>query len=1414
MSAASDSANKKPLPFEQSNITLASMPMNRIGVVLTIVLAVVTIIAFFAYPILALNWRQQPFFGAIVSHTLVVDRGESLDSEAWPGLAAGLQFGDQILAINEHTFFSGEAPDYGAARADFRDVLRTFAPGDEITVTFRRAVSGDTAATVADETCDAPVDGFAQCRTTYMLTTLSDNNLLGFFGIPYFTAALMLLIGLAVLYKQWRNPTARLVAAITLCAAIVMAGFFDASTSQRLPHLWMFALAMTGGLLIVFSMTFPTRMAFGYRHPMAVYLPIVIAILVTALAFDQFANPSTAFTHAHAERLAGLLLVIGLILVVIRMGYQRRYAVTLRVRNQANIVLSGVLLTLAPALIWMINILIEDATGSELIRFTVETMTPFFILPPLSMAYAVLQFHSVDTDRIVSRGITYTLMLATLIVGYSLLVLGVSLFAGELVSADNTILIAITIFASAFLFMPVRNYLQGKIDAIYYRTVQLYRTRVENFAGKLTSLTRLDDIALEFQKQITDVINPVNLFIFLPDHQSGEFVAIDILESKTNVTFEPENGVAMLLKSRNSQEIDAVDHIVYLGSGAQWPPELRAERARLGILNSAVLAGLHGSHHEFVGFISIGPSRAGSRYTLEQLQYINGLTGQVALAIERANIIDRLERRVREMDVLSKVSEAINFSIEFGVLLELIGEQATRLIEATHLYIVIHDKETKELYYAFFLENGERYSTQENRRWSYGRDLYSDIIASSQAKNVPNYVAAMRERGIDNIREDQNLRAWLGVPLVAQNRTLGVLAAGLTKPGVVFNNDQLRIFSDLGSLAATSLDKALVYSQANTRARQLAALNEINQQLTSELDVDKLLELIITSSANILNVEAASLLLTAEDGSGDLEFRIAVGGSGQDLVGSRIPAGRGLAGEVASSGKPVIVNNASQDPRWSGEAADGDFHTQAVLAVPLVAQGNVVGVLEVINKKDGSIFIDEDVDVLSTFAGQAAVAIENARLFQMTDIQLEQRVAELEVLERIDVELNRSLDLDQVAEITMRWSVNNSNGRYSILGLLDEERTHIEIIATYGYSDDSSDGDAPSDAHRGKILSLEDGIIRRVMRTRQPDLVPDTTIDPDYQPIIRETISQITVPMFTGGEITAILIVETDTPPRLGLLDQAFIQRLAEHASIAIANAQLLDELKRANRSKSEFVSFVAHELKNPLTSIRGYTDVLLAGAAGELSAGQSDFLNTIRQNSIRMDTLISDLNDVTKMQIDQLPMEFSQISFRNVVTETLRPMQNQIDEKDQTLILQLPEQLPDIHGDQNRLIQVLTNFVSNAYKYTPRSGTIIIGAELMDETADNGDGPSREMLHVWVKDDGIGMSEEDLSRLFTPYFRSENPRTREQPGTGLGLTLTRYLIERHGGRVWVESVLDEGTTFHFTLALAQDESTEPEAAG
>ncbi|MBL8062566.1 MAG: HAMP domain-containing protein [Anaerolineales bacterium] len=235
--------------------------------------------------------------------------------------------------------------------------------------------------------------------------------------------------------------------------------------------------------------------------------------------------------------------------------------------------------------------------------------------------------------------------------------------------------------------------------------------------------------------------------------------------------------------------------------------------------------------------------------------------------------------------------------------------------------------------------------------------------------------------------------------------------------------------------------------------------------------------------------------------------------------------------------------------------------------------------------------------------------------------------------------------------------------------------------------------------------------------------------------------------------------------------------------------AEARDEAVAANKSKSEFVSIVTHELKLPMTSIKGYSDLMLAGATGPLNENQAGFLTTIRNNVNRMATLVSDLADISRIESGNLRIEPRSVPVWDVVDEVANLTRTQLEQKKQTLTLEIPEGLPKAWCDRTRLAQILTNLVSNANKYTPEGGEVNIEAIQMEN-----------MIQITVRDNGLGMTPEDQQQLFSKFFRSADEKVREAPGTGLGLSITKNLIEMHGGRIWFESEFRQGTRFYFTI--------------
>lgn len=256
---------------------------------------------------------------------------------------------------------------------------------------------------------------------------------------------------------------------------------------------------------------------------------------------------------------------------------------------------------------------------------------------------------------------------------------------------------------------------------------------------------------------------------------------------------------------------------------------------------------------------------------------------------------------------------------------------------------------------------------------------------------------------------------------------------------------------------------------------------------------------------------------------------------------------------------------------------------------------------------------------------------------------------------------------------------------------------------------------------------------------------------------------------------------------------------------------QAKEHAETASRAKSEFVSLVSHELKAPMTSIKGYAALLHGGVAGEINPQQQEFLRTIDRNVARMDRLVSDLADISRIESGKLLLERRKVLLSEVVAEVAQSADANLLEKAQQLRVELSPDLPAIYSDRTRLLQILTNLVSNAHKYTPPGGELTIQACRVPYRNGASDGDNvqnnvssvQEMVQVTVQDTGIGIAEAEQSRIFQKFFRSEDYEARAVPGTGLGLSITKNLVEMHGGRIWFESEHHRGTAFHFTMPVA-----------
>jgi signal transduction histidine kinase len=568
----------------------------------------------------------------------------------------------------------------------------------------------------------------------------------------------------------------------------------------------------------------------------------------------------------------------------------------------------------------------------------------------------------------------------------------------------------------------------------------------------------------------------------------------------------------------------------------------------------------------------------------------------------------------------------------------------------------------------------------------------------------------------------------------------------------------------------------------STDQARLAALYEVSKALSSSLNLDEVLLMTMDSAIRLTGAERGFLMLYEGDGS-ELTFRLARNAKQENLAEAIFEVSRSVLSEVATSGQPVVTTNAQQDPRFAQKESVMLYALRSIMAAPLEARRQIIGVLYVDNKARDALFMRNDLELLVAFAGQAAMAIENARLYTQADRALSARVAEMESLQAIDRQLNASLDFEKVMAGTLAWAIQRAGAEIGWIGMVvppAPEAPHapqaIRVIAGPG---------------AGETYHQRQPHVAHALASREPQ-------------VLNQGRAMLAVPVVREKQAIAVIALEKSGAP-FEAAACASLMRLADHAAIAIDNARLYTMLQGANGARNRFVSIVSHELKTPMTAIKGYAALLRRGAAGGLNLDQTQYVSIIETNIERMAALVNDLADIARLETGLFNVDVVSLEVGDVIREAVQEVTSQVEAKNQTLLVNLAPHLPRIRADRARLIEIFTNLVNNANRYTPAEGCITLSAELAPERLSaSGQHAAGDAVCFRVADNGLGIGPQDQAKVFTQFFRGDDPVVREQMGWGLSLHVTRRLVELLGGEITVQSegIPGRGSVFTFTIPV------------
>ncbi len=1312
-------------------------------------------------PVLAMRWMALPFIGAFTEQTLIVNTVSPSRSGAWVIRKQITEFGDQLIAIDNAALHN---------TADMERELARHAPGDVVKLTFQDA------------------NGSRQSRQS-VLQRFPLTDRFAFFYLPYLIGLVYMASSLWVFILRRWDSTGRAFSVFATSVAIALASLFDLYTTHRLTALWTVTIAISGGSLLNLGLLFPQEFRALVRHPALHWIGFLPAIILAVFALKDLYNFANPRAYATPWMLEFIFCGLAFVSFLGCTGYRLLQPPSPIVHEQSRLILLGIAASFLLLALWFFATAIFHQ-----IYFTPLLLLPIIIFP-LVNAYVILRYRLVKADYLVGRAVLYTFFTALTSLGYALIVTGLGVLLESRFHNLNSLIIGATIFVLALLVNPLRVQVQTWVDETFAKSQLNYRETLQAFSRELTQAIEIADIARLLGQYVEQNFHPAQIHVFLHDPFSDYYLATPDSSGRptSDLRFAANSSLVQVLSNRRSA--------LLFGGARSLPATLQSEKARLGLLGAQVFIPLPGRKKSLAGWIGLGARKSGDPYGYRDLSFLETLGDQAALALERAQVVANLERRMREMDIFTRIAQGINVTLAFDDILELIYAQTVQLVPCTDFCITLQENYSGQLYYVFYVEKNDRLNERENRLLPVKQGLEGEVVNSRQPIMTSEYERTCRSRGF--LSTGRGLYAWMGVPLNAGAETIGAICLGSRDASIDYSNDQVKILQAVADQAAGAIVKAQLLKETQRRAQQLSQLNEVARSLTSTLALDPLLNQILLTAVGILNCEAGSLLLL-DEATDELVFEVVVGPVANELKGKRMAPGAGLVGKTVETRSAIIANDARRTKEWYNADQQTGFTTQDLLVVPMQVKDRVIGVIEVVNKKDSLPFNEDDKDLLTALTGQAAIAIENARLYTLTDQALTARVEELSVMQRIDRELNASLNVERAMRITLSWAMRQSEMEAGLVGMIIENS--LKLVASEGYQDEVS-------SYLESALPVAFPALRAALETSQPQARYNAAGEEGFG-LLHQAKGQVAIPIRREARVIGLILLETNRPSTCPDETIAFLSRLSDHAAIAIANAQLYAAIEAANTAKSEFVSFVSHELKTPMTSIKGFTDLLAGGVVGPINETQSNFLSTIRSNVDRMSTLVSDLADVSRIEAGRLRLEFGAIPVTEIVDEVIRSVRKQIDEKQQSLSVQMPPTLPPMWGDRTRLIQILTNLMSNAYKYSPAGGKITLRAEIAENQwaagapRSNGSqqdsSPGPKVVHISVQDTGFGITPEDQQRIFQKFFRSEDQSIRETPGTGLGLNITKTLVEMQGGAIWFASEYRKGTTFHITVPIAE----------
>jgi signal transduction histidine kinase/ActR/RegA family two-component response regulator len=757
---------------------------------------------------------------------------------------------------------------------------------------------------------------------------------------------------------------------------------------------------------------------------------------------------------------------------------------------------------------------------------------------------------------------------------------------------------------------------------------------------------------------------------------------------------------------------------------------------------------------------------------------------------------EEIVRLNQELSILNIISQTVNQSIDLD---EILNKSLDKMMEMTDVRsagIYLLDEKSNDLVYVAHRGFSKIFS-KGMKRMKLGEGVTGKVALSGEPifiEDYPSHPEALP------LAIEEGLKSLAVIPLKSRDKIYGTLNLA-RKEFSKITLFETNLFNSIGQIISGALERASLYTENVKRLEELKTLYSISQEIALKLEVEVILQKIMESAIELLGAESGTIALW--DNRKQNYVIAIVHRLPETLIGKEFfPPWSGVVGEVIAKKTPVLYKDYEHHPNRLKEL--DSYHFKEVLGVPLIVREMIIGTMTIGSSDPEVHFQQSGIDLLYTFAHQAAIAIGNAKLYEDS---LE-KIKQLTTLYEIGKTLSSTLDLDELFKKALellkdRWG-------YVLGGIffLDKEKDELYIRHVVGRNFE--------EVKQMRFKVGVDGIVGWVAKTGELLYVPDVSKDPRYIPGSPAGKSEVAVPFKIRDRVIGVLDIESNEPRGFDEEDLKTLSSFVSQMSISIENAQLfsdlkqtLQELRQAQdqivqaeklRAMGEMASGVAHDFNNVLAVVLGNIQLLLYQLDHLSPEEIREGLKIIEQSSKDGAETVRRIQEFTGVRRDK---EFVSLSLNEIITEVVNITQPRW--KDQTqkkgiqvgLAAQLGE-IPLIMGNPSELREVLTNIIFNAVDAMPEGGKLTIATQPQAEG----------WVEVRIADTGIGMTEEVKKRIFDPFFT-----TKGVTNSGLGMSVSYGIIKRHGGEILIESELGKGTTFiiHLPTGYGEEETAVKE---